>query len=192
MRIALLAVMLDEADYLPRWMNSLQQFRDIFTETVIIDGGSRDASSIILRGSWVRVVSRRFEGDFSAQRNFGIDQCQADWVLELDADEIAATALLHGLHEIARGADQHEVDCIGIPRLNFIDDRLVAGPGTRGLDFQYRLHRQHCRWQRPVHEEIVGWRNCIELKVEHGHFLIHDKTSARHEARNAYYRSIGG
>jgi glycosyltransferase involved in cell wall biosynthesis len=190
MSIAIVSIMQDESAYVGRWLTSLESAGRLFDEIVVVDGGSTDDTVPFLRARGVRVVECPFTGDFAAQRNRAIEEARAPWIFEVDADEIPSTTLLAGLHTIAANGDRDRVDCIGVPRLNFLDGRLVAGPGHKGLDFQYRLHHRRVRWCGAVHEETVGWTNRVELGIAQGHFLIHDKASARHEARNALYRSI--
>ena len=58
-------------------------------ETVLVDGGSRDATAEIAAGkAGVRLYSRPFDGDIGAQKSFALDQCFGDWILLLDADEL--------------------------------------------------------------------------------------------------------
>ena len=187
--IGLVAMMQDEEPYVRRWLDHIAADRQQFFDIVVIDGGSKDRTVEILRQHDIRVVEIPYLCNSGVQRNHATDECRADWVLHLDADEIAARPLLGGLFYIAKDADDHEVDCVGIPRINIIDGAVVAGPGTSGLDYQYRFHHRRVRWTGRCHELTTGWRNRIELKLEEGHFIIHDKTSARNAERNAFYVS---
>lgn len=56
-------------------------------EVIVIDSGSTDATKELAEKAGAKVVYRAWDDDFSAQRNFGLAQTQADWVLYLDADE---------------------------------------------------------------------------------------------------------
>lgn len=196
--LALVSIMQDEAAYVPQWLAGLQWAIDerLFAHILVVDGGSRDATADLLRSaplpSWspVEVLTLPFARNFAAQRNFACERSKGDWIFELDADEIPCRSLLHQMRDIIDNADRDAVDCIGLPRLNFLDGKLVTGPGARGLDYQYRLHRRHVHWQRPVHEEMVGWKKRVELSLTDGHFLAHMKTSVRHELRNAVYREM--
>lgn len=191
MRLSLLAIMQNEAEFVARWHAGVTALPGIFDEMVVVDGGSTDGTPDALGALGVRVVPRPFPGDFADQRNFGIDQTTGDWIVEFDADEIPSIPLLAGLRQIAADADAASFDCVGIPRLNFHDYTLQPGPGYRGLDFQYRLHRRHCRWVGRVHEEVSGFMARLELDVGQGHFIQHVKSTARHQARNAMYGGMG-
>lgn len=190
MTVGLLAIMLNESDYVERWIRAVKRFPDSFDRIVVVDGGSTDGTVTRLRDAGIEVTERTFENHFADQRNAGCAHVDTDWILELDADEVASSPLLGGLRAIVGDAEKAGVDCVGLPRLNFIDGVLVAGPGHMGLDFQYRLHRRSCRWRGAVHEEVVGYRARYELRIADGHFIVHDKSGVRHAARNQYYQTI--
>lgn len=194
MTIGLLSIMLNERDHAAGWIESVRTFPATFDRILVVDGGSEDGTADILRAAGIDVISRKFENHFADQRNFGCEQLGTDWILELDADEFGSSPLLGGLRDIIRDAEVARMDCVGLPRLNFIDGLLVAGPewsqGASHLDYQYRLHRKVCRWRGSVHEEITNYRARYELQIKHGHFLIHDKSSARYKSRNDYYKTI--
>ena len=181
--------MLNERAYVDRWTECVRR-ANCFDQIVVVDGGSTDGTSERLCELGIPVISRAFQNHFSEQRNFAAEQCSNDWIFELDADEIPSQPLFAGLQDIVRDAERAEMDCVGIARFNFLDGTLVAGPGWKGLDYQYRLHSKNCRWRGAVHEELTGYRCRYELKIDDGHFLIHDKTRERYEAQNNYYRTL--
>lgn len=190
--LGLVAIMLNEADYVDRWLGAVTRMLPFggFDHIVVVDGGSTDDTRGKLSAAGVTVVERPFANHFADQRNFALEHCRAEWVFELDADEIPSTPLLAGLRDIASDAEKSGNDCVGLVRLNVIDDALVASPGHLGLDYQYRLHNRRCHWRGAVHEEIAGYRARFEQPWHDGHFLIHDKKSGRHVERNAFYRTL--
>ena len=66
-------------------------------EIVVIDDYSNDGTVELAQGHGCRVIQRRMNGDWSAQRNFGIEQCKGDWVLVLDADERVSAELRNSI-----------------------------------------------------------------------------------------------
>jgi glycosyltransferase involved in cell wall biosynthesis len=191
MNIALVGIMQNEAAIVDQWIAGVRFCGLAFSEVLVVDGGSRDNTSDRLRAAGVKVLTRPVDGDFAAQRNFACSQVTADWILEVDADEIVSEPLVAATYAICIDAERDGVDVFGIPRLNFIDGALVASPGAQGLDYQYRLHRNTCRWEGRVHEELRGGvRNRVELRIQDGRFLVHSKSTARHEARNDFWRVL--
>jgi hypothetical protein len=74
----------NEERFLPGCLESLQSRVD---EIVIVDTGSDDASIDISTRAGVRLLHHKWENDFAAARNFGLDAVSCDWVLYIDADE---------------------------------------------------------------------------------------------------------
>lgn len=56
-------------------------------EVVVIDDNSTDQTAKIAKALGAKVYEKTLENDFAAQRNFGLEQTQGQWVLFLDADE---------------------------------------------------------------------------------------------------------
>jgi glycosyltransferase involved in cell wall biosynthesis len=124
-------------------------------ELVVVLDRTTDGSRAIAEAHGARVIEGAWEVE-GARRNAGLDACTGDWILEIDADEIAPPALLdeirrviatspHGWHEIA-------ID-------NYIGDRLVrhgwgASFGTSAVP---RLSRRGAkRWgMQRVHPSLV-------------------------------------
>ena len=72
------------------------------SEIIIIDSGSTDNTVALAETSGARVVFRAWDNDFAAQRNFGLSQTEADWVLYLDADERLNSDLIAAIKEKIR------------------------------------------------------------------------------------------
>src|SRR2546428_8018089 len=89
--VSVLVLAQDVACFLPRLLANVQPIAD---EIVVVDGGSRDATAdVAIREPKVRLFRRRFEGDFAAQKNFGLELCRGSWILVVDADELLSDAL---------------------------------------------------------------------------------------------------
>lgn len=197
--VALVAIVRDEEAVIGRWAAHVNEARDTFSEVVAVDGGSSDRTVERLRAAEIPVIVNPFADDFAHQRNFAIALTEADWIFELDADELMSAPLRDTLLKIVAVAVRSRIDCIGIPRLNFhniapagADEEYVlqAGVGHGGVDYQYRLHHRSVAWRNRVHEETTGYTRRIELDIDDGCFLIHRKDAARHAARNRYYAQI--
>lgn len=73
-------------------------------EVIIIDSGSTDQTVALAKEHGAKVSFRAWTDDFSAQRNFALEQTSADWVLYLDADERLNDALIAEVkHIVASG-----------------------------------------------------------------------------------------
>lgn len=65
----------------------LESVRDAVDEIVIVDTGSSDRTVEIAGKFTGSIFHYRWNGDFSAARNYSLDQVKSQWVLYLDADE---------------------------------------------------------------------------------------------------------
>lgn len=66
--------------------------RDVVSEIVIVDSGSTDATVAIAQAEGARVVHQDWLGN-GRQKRFGEDQCNNDFLLDLDADEVVTPEL---------------------------------------------------------------------------------------------------
>lgn len=56
-------------------------------DVLIIDSGSTDDTVKVAKKVGARVIYRAWDNDFAAQRNFALENTDAEWILYLDADE---------------------------------------------------------------------------------------------------------
>jgi len=107
-------------------------------EIVVVDSGSSDKTVAIAREFTDRVLFHAWEG-YGAQKNFALAQCQADWILALDADERVSERLREEIVATLAGPPGH----VGylIPRRNFFQGAWVRHGGWYP-DYQLRLFRR--------------------------------------------------
>ena len=84
-------------------------------------------------------------------------------------------------------------DCYGIARKNLVDGiQTDIYP-----DYQYRLFRNYCRFEKPVHEEIVGFKRRTEIDFNRKTLeeparvnILHYKSSDKQTQQNDLYKKI--
>jgi tetratricopeptide (TPR) repeat protein len=74
----------DEAEFIEDCLRSIEPHVD---QIVVVDTGSVDNTIDIARRFSVELHQFRWCNDFSAARNFALDQAKSDWILYIDADE---------------------------------------------------------------------------------------------------------
>src|ERR1700719_3893696 len=84
--LAIVILTHNEADNLPRCLESIAGFGEI----VVVDSGSDDGTQEIARSAGVGLYEHPFQA-FGQQRNWALENCDLknEWVLFLDADEVA-------------------------------------------------------------------------------------------------------
>ena len=78
----------NEAEYIKDALQSVQ-FAD---KIIVVDSYSTDGTQEIVKNFGCTILERKFD-DFSAQKNFAIDQVTSDWILFIDADERVTRSL---------------------------------------------------------------------------------------------------
>jgi len=84
LRISACVIVKNEAAEIGRWIANMKLCSD---EQIIVDTGSTDDTVKIARGAGVKVFHFEWNDDFSAAKNFALQQAIGDWIIFLDADE---------------------------------------------------------------------------------------------------------
>lgn len=104
-------------------------------EIIVIDDNSKDKTEIMAKRCGAKVMSHSLEGDFSRQRNFGLNMSKGGWIFFVDADERVSPALAEEIKKKTRAVT--------------IVTQRVNGFYLKRRDFFMG------RWLR--HGEIGGW-----------------------------------
>lgn len=70
-------------------------------EIIVVDDGSDDRTVEIAEQHGARIFHRVLNGDWGAQKNFGIEQARFHWVFLIDADERVTPDLAEKIRERA-------------------------------------------------------------------------------------------
>lgn len=83
--ISLCMIMRDNANVLPRCLNSVKGLVD---EIIIVDTGSKDNSIDVAVSHGAQVYQDAWQDDFARPRNLGIERARGQWILIMDPDEM--------------------------------------------------------------------------------------------------------
>jgi tetratricopeptide (TPR) repeat protein len=142
-RLSATLIVRNESSYLDGCLASLHGLAD---EIVVVDTGSTDDTRDIARAHGARLSEFAWCDDFSAARNFAIDQARGDWLLYIDADErVRAPVDLAALHRLF--AEEKTIAATV---------RFVARTGYTAYR-ENRLFRRHpaIRFTGAMHETMV-------------------------------------
>lgn len=157
----------------------LQQVRPLVKRIVMIDGGSRDRTVELAKPfvDYLEVVP--FIGHLGNLKNRAIELVFTDWTLFLDPDERLSEKLIH---DIPGMIEQDQYDCYAFPRREFLSGKENPIPYP---DYQDRLFRTYCRYVRPIHHELVGYKSKYTIPKDSGMDIMHIKELERHKVRNS-------
>jgi glycosyltransferase involved in cell wall biosynthesis len=156
----------------------IEHIRPIVKRIVMIDGGSTDRTVDLAIPLVDRLIKNQFLGHLGNQKNLAIQNVFTDWTLFMDPDERLSQKLID---EIPNMIEQDVYDCYSFPRREFLDgkENMVPYP-----DYQDRLFRTYCRYVRPVHHELVGYKNKLKIDINLDRDILHLKPLEKHISRN--------
>ncbi|MFO0980687.1 MAG: glycosyltransferase family 2 protein [Planctomycetota bacterium] len=155
--------------------HTLENIVDLADEIVVVDGGSVDGTIELARQfQRVRLIQRRFDGNFAAQKNFAMDAATSDWVMIIDADELLSDRLRA---QIPRLIASRFLDWYKFPRYWVVSAtpwRFVKSE-KHYPDFQLRLFRNDRFFRYPdrsiVHTHFPREGRGLGRKVRDGHIF---------------------
>ena len=205
MKISYSLLVHNETDTLEKLLEFLVKYKQPQDEIVILDDYSDDEKTKIILDYYssaegVVLKQRNLLGDFATQKNYLKNMCSGDYSFNLDADEIVTHWFMKDIHEILNG---NEVDLIFVPRINTVEgitEQHIRGWGwqvnEKGWinypDWQGRIfrNRPNIRWEKPVHEQLIGFQTYAHLPMEQKYSIIHPKTIDRQVKQNQKYSEI--
>jgi glycosyltransferase involved in cell wall biosynthesis len=120
-------------------------------QIVVVDSGSIDRTLDIVREyQRTRILYRSFD-TYINQKNYALDNCEHEWVLSIDADEVLPQAMIDEIKGLAFNVDGYHFG-----RRTFLGSQEIKH-GTWSPDYKVRLFRgPRGRWGGTnPHERII-------------------------------------
>jgi glycosyltransferase involved in cell wall biosynthesis len=143
--------------------------------------------------------------NYGAHKDWGARKCSGDWIFQIDGDECPTETLLLNIKDIIEA--NPGIELIYVPRIN--DYKGVTDihsrqwgwklspcpvcdnrPIVNWPDFQGRIYKNEpdrIKWDRRLHEKIVGHRQYTFLPEDYDLALYHDKTIEKQLDTNKRY-----
>lgn len=165
----------------------LNAVKEIAWEIVIVDGGSKDKTLNIAKKFGSKIIQTTNPQNFHVNKNKAIDAASGDWILQLDADEIATRELLKEIKNVLN--EDSDTNGYWIPRKNFFLGRFLK-KGGQYPDYTLRLYRRG-KGRLPaedVHEQakVVGKVGYLKSDLMH----IRDKSFSIYMERFNRYTDL--
>lgn len=144
----------------------VQNAQQVTEDVLIVDSGSTDNTVALAKANGARVVYRAWDNDFSAQRNFALEQTEAEWVLYLDADERLTMKLAKAIKQAVAKNEAHSY----LMQRKSVAFGKKFNYGVLKPDYVARMFkREHVHWVNKVHERPECSDSPIKLDgyVEH-------------------------
>ncbi|MDD3363444.1 MAG: glycosyltransferase [Syntrophomonas sp.] len=164
-RLSLCMIAKNEAENISRCISSLRGLAD---EIIVVDTGSMDRTADIALSQGAKVISMKWEDDFSKARNLSLDHAQGDWVLCLDCDEeLYAESLL----ELEKLINTEGPEAYFIQIVNTTAEGMeLTVPGLRLF-----RNRKEYRFTGCIHEQILPAivQHCDQSRILPSNVLVH-------------------
>lgn len=121
------------------------------SEIIIIDDNSTDRTLELSKNFQVKVLKRDLNDDFSAQRNFGMENTSGEWVLFIDADERVTDELKK---EIIYKITRKNIDGYYLRRKDIIFGKVIKHGEFGNIKFLRLVWGRKAKWQGKVHETL--------------------------------------
>ena len=155
----------------------------------------------VIDGSIQQLVSIPLNGDFGQFKQHLNQNCNGDWIFQLDADEDLDPQLIENLHTILEG--NPEIDMFWLPRINIVNGLTPEDITKWGWnmseqgwvnypDVQGRLYRnkQGIYWAGKVHEKVQGYESYSVFPPEELYSIKHVKDIERQRKQNDFYEQL--
>lgn len=169
MKINLVMIAKNEERSLER---CLEAARPLVDEIILVDTGSTDRTMETARRMGAQVKEFAWVNDFSAARNYALEQSDADWNLVLDADEYVKEG---SREELEQAINRRKGMWLGgITRYDSYPDEGGVSVASSVLP---RLLPRGVRYCGMIHEQPDGHYPCyaVPLAADHDGYMVEDK-----------------
>jgi O-antigen biosynthesis protein len=181
----------------------LKSVRDVADELIVVDTGSTDKTIDIAKVFGAKVFDFPWTGDFSAARNYSLEQATGNWILILDADEVLSPLDFKKLKEIIRR--KSSPIAYSIATRNYINNAGIIGwtpnsgeypeeAGTgwvRSAKVRLLTRSKDAFFSNPVHETLENSLVEGKIPIHPCNIIVHHygKLDARKERQKGedYY-----
>ena len=149
----------------------------------------------------IKTIEFPLRGDFASFKNNLKNNCEKEWIFQIDADEIPHKDLICNLRELLKINPNTEL--LLVPRVNTVEgltqlhiNKWRWNRNEKGWvnwpDYQTRIiqNSPKIQWVSKVHEVITGFSTKGLLPAEEEWCLYHHKHILRQEAQNNFYDTI--
>lgn len=213
MKISYLVTTKNETRTLKNLLERLTSIRFDGDEIVVLDDFSDNEETKTIINQYVishniKYIQHALNNDYGEHKNYGNQQCIGNWVFQIDGDELPNEMLIFNIRDII--LTNTNVEMIYVPRINdfkgvteehakqwgwrlspasICENRLIIN----WPDFQSRIYKrepERIKWDRKLHEKIIGHNQYAFLPEEFDLALYHDKTIEKQIETNLRYNKL--
>ena len=170
-------------------------------QIVVLDDYSTDPVTLEVLQEYskiAKIVKHSLNKDYGTHKTYGTQQCDGEYVFQIDADELPSEILLVNLYELIKSNPTCEM--FWVPRVNNFVGVTPNDIKTYGWrvnekghimwpDYQSRIYKNlpHIKWDRKLHETVVGFKEFTRIPEMEELALYHNKTIEKQRKDNSRY-----
>ena len=170
-------------------------------QIVVLDDYSTDQTTLEVLQEYskvAKIVKHSLNKDYGAHKTYGTQQCDGEYVFQIDADELPSEVLLVNLYALLQSNPTCEM--FWVPRVNNFIGVTPEDIKTYGWhvnekghimwpDYQSRIYKNlpTIKWDRKLHETIVGFKEYTRIPAMEELSLYHNKTIEKQRNDNTRY-----
>ena len=168
-KISVFAIAKNEASNISPFIQHLQGFAE--EVVIVVDASTQDNTLKLAQDLGAKVYLRPFD-NFSAQKQFALEQCTGDWAFNLDLDERLTPEIKS---EILHTLPNTDADIIRLPRRQVVFGKVMRH-GDIGFTRIPRLARRSLAHygDELVHENLSASGKVLTLKNYFLHYTYRD------------------
>lgn len=139
---------------------SIDSYKEYVDEIIIVDTGSTDETIDIAKGKGAKVFNFEWKNDFSAAKNFALDNATGDWIIFLDADEWFDSDTAKNIRTAIENAIRLNYNAVACKMVNFYTETEIAETASSMRIFK---HSDNIRYNRTIHEALFDIDKNIAL-----------------------------
>ena len=144
-RLSVCMIVKNEEACLSQCLKSIQTIAD---EIIVVDTGSTDRTLEIAQKLGARIISSKWEGDFSKARNISLQAAACPWILWLDADDIVMAQDAAKIKELKDEVPEKAY------AVRVCNQKKEDKHGSHFLQIRIFPNRPEIRFERKIHEQI--------------------------------------
>lgn len=136
--------------------------KGIVAEQIVVDTGSTDQTVRLAREMGAAVYTYPWNHDFSAAKNYALEQASGDWIAFLDADEYFTEEdakklpYLLNILENTKFQDNDNLVFSNTAAANLLQVEADGSIGAISRQIRLFLNHKSIRYQGIIHEELTG------------------------------------
>jgi glycosyltransferase involved in cell wall biosynthesis len=157
---------------------------------------------------YLPIFAHPLNANYGEHKDWGASKCSGEFIFQIDGDELPSDYLVgENLHAIIEA--NNNVELIYVPRINdfrgvkpehaipwgwkLTESPTYKRPIVNWPDYQGRIFKNEplrIKWDRRLHEKLIGHNSYAWLPAEEDYALYHDKTIEKQIETNIRYNKL--